>query len=173
MKGEEDRKTCPRCGVHEAVRLERMPLGHVHYGKRVCGNCGAFLGWQAKPEPVPGTGPSDAVLALVHRRNKPAPLRGTPSQLRFAHSLRHTLLFRAERAAAGILHAVATCVRDATWFIANQNKPLNAVRWPNPKQMEDPRPTGRCQVCGDPTYEGVRCCSDECNDEMAQRNATG
>jgi hypothetical protein len=172
MKGEEDRKTCPRCGL-QAVRVSRMPEGHAHYGKRVCGNCGAFLGWQPKPEPVSGVGPSDAVLDLVHRRTKPAPLRGTPAQLRFAHSIRHTLLFRARRANAGILYAVALCVRDATWFIANQSRAISVIRWPDPKQMEDPRVTGRCQVCGDPAYESAKCCSDECKDEMAQRNATG
>jgi hypothetical protein len=36
--------------THANTRLERMPQGHVHYGRQVCAACGRSLRWLPKPE---------------------------------------------------------------------------------------------------------------------------
>jgi hypothetical protein len=76
------------------------------------------------------------VLALVGDRTAPAALRGTEAQVKFAESCRGSILYRAKRSNNGILHAVALCVADASWFIANKDKPLAEIHWPTPRQMD-------------------------------------
>jgi hypothetical protein len=79
------------------------------------------------------------VLAKVHERTSPVPLRGTGGQIKYAESCRDSILYRAKKSGNGILHSVAMCVTDATWFIANKDKPLDQIHWPAARQMEVPR----------------------------------
>lgn len=108
-----------------------------HYAKLNCSECGRFIKFM--PRPGGGEVP-EAVLAKVTARTAPAALRGTPAQIKFAESCRDSILYRAKKAGLGILHSVALCVVDASWFIANKDRRLNEIRWPTPSQMDDAQP---------------------------------
>ena len=34
---------------HINIKRERMPSGHVHYGKILCADCNRFIGWEKSP----------------------------------------------------------------------------------------------------------------------------
>lgn len=126
---------CPGCGS-ERLKTELCESG-PHYAKLRCSDCGRFIKFVPRPSGSGGP-PPEAVLAQVRPRENPAPLRGSEAQVKFAASCRDSILYRAKKSGNGILHSVALCVADASWFIANKDKPLDAIHWPAPSQMEGP-----------------------------------
>jgi hypothetical protein len=46
------RHAFPQQCAHTETREERLPANHVHYARLSCANCGAFIGWAAKPANV-------------------------------------------------------------------------------------------------------------------------
>lgn len=127
---------CPGCKSKQ-LATEVCESG-PHYAKLRCSGCNRFIKFLPRPSEPVGL-PSDELLALVRPRENPVALCGSEAQVKFAESCRSSILIRAKRAGHGILHSVAMCVADSSWFIANKDKALNMIRWPRPDQMDDGR----------------------------------
>lgn len=123
---------CQRCGSKE-TRIELCTTG-PHYGKVLCSDCGRFI--KFAPRPSGGDAPAD-VMERVVPRTSPVRLRGSERQVQFAESCRDQLLYRTKHGGRPDLHAVAMCVADSSWFIANKEKPLAEIRWPSVEQMAE------------------------------------
>lgn len=162
-------KLCRFCGSKNFLTLEG-PFG-PHFAKLVCAECRRMDKFLPRPE-GPRTAPPRAVLDRVRPRAKACVLRGTPNQVRFASSLRQTLMHQARESESRALLDLIMCVSDATWFIAQKGRTAGDIRWPSADQVEDPTPTGTCSNCGEDAYEHLTCCSQECSDEYAAWCAT-
>lgn len=115
------------------------------------------------------------VFALIHSRARPAPLDGTEAQRKYARSIRDGFLRDFGLLGRKDLVALARCVVDATWFIANKGRSPDGLCWPSEDQMEPAVPSGPCPNCGEPAY-GNQVCSDECAEEFSAylaRDAAG
>lgn len=154
---------CPRCRSTEAKTV-LMPEGHTHHARLMCGNCDRQLGWLPKPRNSIAR-PNPAVQALIRRRPRPAPLTGSEDQVKFARSVRASMIAWAESQGRDNLRMLLSCVTDASWFLANRDRRLDDLTWPAVSQVEDPRQTGKCANCGAETFDWDPHCSDECADE--------
>jgi hypothetical protein len=77
------------------------------------------------------------LLALIVPRSTPDRLEGTFRQVEYATSIRRSMLAVARRYHPELVDLLL-CVRDATWFLGNRNRPLDQLRWPSPGQMIAP-----------------------------------
>jgi len=68
-------------------------------------------------------------------RAKPVGLVGTPKQVAFGESVRRSMLAVLRRSAPEDVLELLLSVKDATWWIANRNKPLDEIRWPSAHQI--------------------------------------
>ncbi len=68
-------------------------------------------------------------------RAAPVPLEGTPGQVAYGESVRRGMLAVLRRSAPPDVLELLYSVKDATWWIANRGKPLDAIRWPSPHQL--------------------------------------
>lgn len=123
---------CPRCG---SPTREVLTPDLPHHGKLVCtGAAEHFVKWLARPQggdepPVVDRRPFEPPAILV---------LGTPDQRVSAESIRATMLRRCRVARLYRTAAVIGAVIDATWFLANRDRELDELRWPAPRQLEQP-----------------------------------
>jgi hypothetical protein len=125
-----DRHPCRDCG--STLTAEVPCPGGPHHAKLACAGCGRFLRWL--PRPDPGI-PLSELAASLRSRPGPAELTGTPTQVRWARSIRDRMLSDARRSGDRDRAAVLAGIADASWFIANRNRPPGEIRWPAPGQL--------------------------------------
>lgn len=112
-----------RC-AHENQEEKLLPKGSAQYGKIVCADCGAFLKWMPFPTGLDGK-------VIPDCEDGPLPdLVGSQAQIKWATSLRARLL--AELAVGGPknLYLAARQIVQASWWIANRDKPVAQMHWP-------------------------------------------
>lgn len=121
----------PYACAHGNTHVEELPAGNQHYGKEVCSDCGRFVRWIRAPEcpaenlVIPECEVSAPVCQLV----------GTPKQVSWAEMLRRERLPQLQAKGMDDPHwkklaAAARQISDASWWIANRNSNLAAIRWP-------------------------------------------
>lgn len=119
------------CGQCKSMDLaEVLTPDGPHYGKLSCRACGRFLKWLPRPS-------SSVMPEVVRPLGLPAAvLRGTPPQVSAAESIRVTLLRDCRRDGRRDIADVVSSVTDASWFLANKDRRIEALKWPSESQME-------------------------------------
>lgn len=107
-----------------------------HYAKKVCHPHNHFIEWVARPREAMASIPDELRPFLIYRA-KPIPLQGSERQVSAARSLRFSMTEFANKAGDPEYSMLLSCVRDASWFLANKGLHPPALRcWPRPDQME-------------------------------------
>ncbi len=135
------------CG-HGTTNVEVMPPGSQHYGKEMCSDCGKFVRWV----PAPDCPAENLIIPDCEVSAPVCQLVGTPKQVSWADMLRRERLPQLQAKGQTDptwkkLAAAARQISDASWWIANRNCNLAAIRWPtqwrsgaSPAPSAPPRP---------------------------------
>jgi hypothetical protein len=123
---------CPQCG---STRTRAVPCleGPNHAALR-CAECNRWLKWLPKPAGPAGPCPP-RVLALALGLMPLARLHGTERQVEWARTIRAKMLSAARRDGDAVALVVTKAVADSTWFIANQDRQLDGLKWPDARQL--------------------------------------
>lgn len=118
------------CG-HGTTYVEELPPGSQHFGKEMCSDCGKFVRWV----PAPDCPAENLVIPECEVSAPVCQLMGTPKQVSWAEMLRRERLPQLQAKGCDDPHwkklaAAARQISDASWWIANRNSNLAAIRWP-------------------------------------------
>lgn len=114
-----------KCGS-EANNQVLTPEG-PHYGKLVCAVCGAWLCWMSRPFKA-------IDLTKVPKAEASAPLPAltgaSERQIAFGERCRSDMLMKLEDDLSPELFSAMRTITSCTFWIANVNKPVRQIRWP-------------------------------------------
>ena len=114
---------CNKCGC-EANNQVLTPEG-PHYGKVICENCKGWLAWLPRPAL-----PIDPAKVPQQEPDAPLPpLTGASErQIAFGERCRVSMMLRSDLSPH--LYSGMQTITEATFFIANHERPAKAIRWP-------------------------------------------
>jgi hypothetical protein len=103
------RAQCP----HTETRIVQLQ-NHKFWAREECAKCGKFLRWPKQPAPdIP------QLIAAIKQAHRPVPIQGSGKQIRWATSIRRTLIARFQNYAGAVV--LLEAVHNSGWFIANRN----------------------------------------------------